>query len=260
MDPVQSDTGGFLRAASNDDILRFRASTDMIDRHRSIVDQDGIDSKHYSGAFLWGHDSTGGMFGSAPKIENQLGKVIKMSKTRFRREDRKMGKATDIDVRFSKVNPFGVLAQGMVREGILGNVSISFIPKHAEKREIEGEEIRVYDKIELLEISLVPVPSNPEAQQLVRAMGLELENIPHLADLGVQRRDSDDGSWFYSEQQGWRFRMPPSAQDLEGLVDQALQIEDKTIKDPPPDNHGADTGSNVVSRAVRDWVKTQRSA
>lgn len=225
MDPVQSDTGGFLRAASNDDVLRFRASTDMIDRHRSIVEQDGIDSKHYSGAFLWGHDSTGGMFGGAPKIENQLGKVIKMSKTRFRREDRKMGKATDVDVRFSKVNPFGVLAQGMVREGVLGNVSISFIPKHSEKREIQGEEIRVYDKIELLEISLVPVPSNPEAQQLVRAMGLELEKVPDLADLGVQRRESDDGNWFFSEQEGWRFRMPPSAGDLEDLVDQTFLIE-----------------------------------
>ncbi len=258
MDPVQSDTGGFLRAASNDDVLRFRASTDMVDRHRSIVDQDGIDTRHYSGAFLWGHDSTGGMFGGAPKIENQLGKVTKMSRTRFRREDRKMGKATDVDVRFSKVNPFGVLAQGMVREGILGNVSISFIPKHAEKREIEGEEIRVYDKIELLEISLVPVPSNPEAQLLVRAMGIELEKVPDLADLGVQRRETDDGAWFYSEQQGGRFRMP---RPIEDLIDKALEIDDLTKQDPPLDKHGADIGSSsVVSSAVRDWVDAQRSA
>lgn len=268
MDPVQSDTGGFLRAASNDDVLRFRASTDMVDRHRSIVDQDGIDSKHYSGAFLWGHDSTGGMLGGAPKIENQLGKVVKMSRTRFRREDRKMGKATDVDVRFSKVNPFAVLAQGMVREGILGNVSISFIPKHAEKREIEGEEIRVYDKIELLEISLVPVPSNPEAQQLVRAMGLELDSIPDLADLGVQRRKTDTGNWFFSDNQGWRFRMPPSDQELDKIVEQVfqsenrgLEIEDLTDQDLPPDNHGADIRStDVVSSAVRDWVDAQRSA
>ncbi len=215
---VQSDTGGFLRAARNSEVIRFRASTDMIDRHRSIVVQRGIDSRNYSGGFLWGHDSFKGMFGGTPKIENQLGKVVSKSITTFMRRG-KRAEATDVDVRFSKVNPFGVLAEGMVREGVLGNVSISFIPKQSHKEEIKKEEIRIYDKTELLEISLVPVPSNPEAQAIVRAMGVGLQDVL-IGDesLGVQRRETDEGDWFWNDEQGWSFRAPKEMRKIEDLI------------------------------------------
>lgn len=239
---IQSDTGGFLRAAGNDDVLRFRASTDMIDRHRSIVKQGGIDTTHYSGAFLWGHDSFKGMFGGTPDIKNNLGKVISRNLTKFERGGRE-AEATDIDVRFSKVNPFAVLAQGMVREGILGNTSIAFIPKKAHREDIDGEEIRVYDKVELLEISLVPVPSNPEAQALVRAMGLGLEDVAldHPQLLNV--RGDEQGTWYWDEKRQWSFRM---FKDIRSLID------------PPP--KGADIGSvrEIVSKAMRSWIEESR--
>lgn len=221
-DIVQSDTGGFLRAAGNDDVLRFRASTDMIDRHRSIVKQGGIDAKHYSGAFLWGHDSFKGFFGGTPEIKNNLGKVLSRTITKFEREG-KDAEATDIDVRFSKVNPFAVMAQGMVREGILGNTSIAFIPKKAKREEIDGEEIRIYEKVELLEISLVPVPSNPEAQALVRAMGHELEDLSDkFADdrLAVSHREDVNGTWYYNRDGAWSFR---SFKPIEKLLDEEIK-------------------------------------
>ncbi len=240
---IQSDTGGFLRAAGNDDVLRFRASTDMIDRHRSIVKQGGIDTEHYSGAFLWGHDSFKGMFGGTPDIKNNLGKVIGKNLTTFERGG-KEAQATDIDVRFSKVNPFAVLAQGMVREGILGNTSIAFIPKKAHREDVDGEEIRVYDKVELLEISLVPVPSNPEAQALVRAMGLGLEEVAndHPQLLGI--REDKNGTWFYDDKRHWSFRMSPAFRSV----------------DDPPLHESADIGSirEIVSNAMRTWIEESR--
>ncbi len=213
----QSDTGGFLRAAKNDGVLRFRASTDAIDRHQSIVIQKGIDFKNFSGAFLWGHDSFKGMFGGGPEIKNNLGKVIKKSVTRFMRGN-KPAVATDIDVRFSEVNPFAVMAQGMVREGILGNTSIAFIPISHRKEEIKGKEIRIFDKVELLEISLVPVPSNPEAVALVRSMSLSLgEELIEIPQGTVQRRSDEDGDWFFVED-SWQFRVPKKLMSLNGLM------------------------------------------
>lgn len=215
----QSDTGGFLRAAKNEGVLRFRASTDAIDRHQSIVIQKGIDFRNFSGAFLWGHDSFKGMFGGGPEIKNNLGKVIKKSITNFMRGN-KPAVATDIDVRFSEVNPFAVMAEGMVREGILGNTSIAFIPDREKIRTevIKKKEIRIFDKVELLEISLVPVPANPEAVALVRSMNQSLgEEILEVPQGTVQRRSDEDGDWFFVEN-SWQFRMPRKLMSLDELM------------------------------------------
>lgn len=226
-----SSTGGLIRAASNAPLLRFRASTDIIDRHRTIVNQRGIDFSNYGGAFIWSHDSFKGMFGGAPKIENQLGKVVGKEVTEIQRPAGKGektesvdGLATDIDVRFSKVNPFAVMAEGMVREGILGMTSIGFIPKKDHALTIGEEVIKVFDEIELLEISLVPVPANPEAQALVRSMFGYLEKEAP-ADFDVQVRHSENGSWAWQDDQGWVFRAPVFDRSLAELLNVPAGIE-----------------------------------
>lgn len=251
-----SSTGGLIRAASNAPLLRFRASSDIIDRHRTIVNQRGIDFSQFGGAFIWSHDSFKGMLGGAPKIENQLGKVVGKEVTEIKRPagkgekvDGEDGLATDIDVRFSKVNPFAVMAEGMVREGILGMTSIGFIPRKDHALTIGEEVIKVFDEVELLEISLVPVPANPEAQALVRSMFGYLEKeAPD--DFNVQVRHSEKGSWAWQDDMGWVFRAP---------------IQERLIKDilprlePPP--KGADNGVDVsvVTKAIRDWFDEQRA-
>jgi len=250
-------TNAVLRAAANDDVVRFRASTDIIDRHRSIVKQDGISDKRFmesgAGPFLWGHDSAGSMLGGAPAMENSIGKVVKITKSRFRRPDGKMGRATDIDVEFSKANPQGKLAAGLVKEGVLGNVSIAFIPKKHEMREIDGEEIRVYNETELLEVSLVPVASNPEAAALIRSIASPDEVLDEVGDQGR-------GLWHWVDGR-WQRRL--DAANLDEVIRQAFeQVEDETEETdggPPPDNNGADTGApEVVSDAVTEWVRANR--
>lgn len=253
-----SSTGGLIRAAANAPILRFRASSDIIDRHRTIVTQQGIDFSQFGGAFLWGHDSFKGMFGGSPEIKNQLGKVVDKTITSIKRgAEEEAGFATDVDVRFSKVNPFAVMAEGMVREGILGTTSIGFIPKKDHAITVGDETIKVFDSIELLEISLVPVPANPEAQSLVRSMFGYLEKeAPE--DFGVQVRHDENGSWAFQEDQGWIFRAPNAGLALADLVTDLVR-EKMNIGDPPPD--GADIGSaeEVVSAAFRYWYDEQRA-
>ena len=259
----QSDTGGFLRAAKNEGVLRFRASTDAIDRHQSIVIQKGIDFRNFSGAFLWGHDSFKGMFGGGPEIKNNLGKVISKSRTNFMRGN-KPAVATDIDVRFSEVNPFAVMAQGMVREGILGNTSIAFIPISHRKEEIKGKEIRIFDKVELLEISLVPVPSNPEAVALVRSMSLSLgEELVEVPEGTVQRRSDDGGDWFYVED-SWQFRVPRNLRTIddilgiEGVIKGIVPANISTSKAAETTSWSAPTLSDFTDKAWTDLTSSQR--
>jgi HK97 family phage major capsid protein len=55
----------------------FRASTNDIDRHGTIVEPRGIDTANYSAnpVFMWGHDAYGSG-GGPPDLENVLGRVI----------------------------------------------------------------------------------------------------------------------------------------------------------------------------------------
>lgn len=254
-----SSTGGLVRAAANAPILRFRASTDVIDRHRTIVSQRGIDFSNFGGAFIWSHDSFKGMLGGAPKIENQLGKVVGRDIVEFERKlagDKKeteTGLATDIDVRFSKINPFAVMAEGMVREGILGMTSIGFIPKKDHALTVGEETIKVFDEIELLEISLVPVPANPEAQALVRSMFGYLE-AEAPAEYGVQVRHNPHGSWAWQEDMGWSFRAPVEQRLIEDLLPKIPSLEE-----PPPDGADIGSASDIIGGAIRAWADEQKA-
>jgi len=157
--------------------IKFRASTPAIDRHGTIVKPMGIKTENFvkAGApFLWGHDSTGGFLGT-PNIENVLGNVVDMAKTE---------EAFDISVEFSRFNPKADIAYKRVKAGELRAVSISFIPLKAHNEErlvtVDGEEqkivVKVFDESDLLEVSLVPVPSNPEAVVLEKdAMADEMK-------------------------------------------------------------------------------------
>ena len=58
----------------------------------------------------------------------------------------------------------------MYKQGFLNAFSIGFIPKeYTDRNNADGSTTRVFTKSELLEISAVPVPANPNALVLARA-------------------------------------------------------------------------------------------
>jgi HK97 family phage prohead protease len=159
-------TAEVLSAGDNEDsITWFRASTNDIDRHGTIIDPLGIKTDHYDAnpVFVWGHDAYGGS--STPALENVLGRVVEYTKSET---------SFDIGVRWAteEQNPKAQMAKSMVRGGILNAVSIGFIP-NAERmvtKDVNGEDIPVYEETELVEVSLVTVPANPNATALIRSM------------------------------------------------------------------------------------------
>ncbi|WP_162175156.1 HK97 family phage prohead protease [Fodinicurvata fenggangensis] len=79
----------------------------------------------------------------------------------------------DIVVEFAgaEVNPRAEQALRLVRAGFLQAVSVGFLPLKSHQEEAPGgRSVTVFDAVELLEVSLVPVPSNPQALALLRAL------------------------------------------------------------------------------------------
>lgn len=124
------------------DTKKFHAvfSTAVEDRHGEIVYQD-FDLKAFkrNPVYIDSHDYS--------TIESILGRVVPISV--------KDGKLQG-DIEFATMNPKGQLAEKMADGGFLNTSSIGFIPKVFDDK---GNIL----KSELLEISAVSVPANPEA-------------------------------------------------------------------------------------------------
>lgn len=167
-----------------DRMVKFRASTPMINRHGYIVMPMGINTDNYklNPIFLWGHDGYDS-FSGPPKMESVIGRVPEWERTE---------QHFDIVVEFTPpaTNPQGEKALRMVRGKFLNTVSIGFYGVNAAWEIIDEEEVFVYRDTELLENSLVPIPANPQAIALSNAIDkiLGITPPPRGADSGATLR------------------------------------------------------------------------
>jgi HK97 family phage prohead protease len=121
------------------------ASTSTVDRHGEVVSPEGWDLENFkkNPVLLWSHDHTIPAIGKATKIWVEgIGSAAKLMFSGV----------------FQTVTEEGKAAAQLVAEGILNSFSVGFIPS-----EMVGN---TYTEQELLEISLVNVPANPDAMML----------------------------------------------------------------------------------------------
>lgn len=150
----QKQVAGLSRAATitrgEDGSVSFVASTATADRYGDTIDQAGWDTAAYekNPVLLWAHD-----YATPP-----VGKVGRLDKA---------ANLTAKDVTFTSEDqhPFGAQVGRMVAGGFLNTVSVGFLPVEWEERYAEGGQFLGFHfkKMELLEISVVPVPANPQA-------------------------------------------------------------------------------------------------
>lgn len=150
----QGKSVGIARAApivrDADGTVSFVASTQGADRYGDTIDQTGwvTDSFEKNPVLLWAHSY------STPPV----GKVGALDKT---------GDLTAKACEFTpkEMHAFGDQVGQMVRAGFLNTVSVGFMPLEWEERYDEGGRFLGYHfkRMELLEISVVPVPANPQA-------------------------------------------------------------------------------------------------
>lgn len=133
------------KAVEDEDfVLRMIGSTEAVDRQGDSVKAKGWDLKNYkkNPVFLWGHD-----YGALP-----IGKALKV----FVEDDKLI-----FDIKFAAEEyDFALTAYKLFKGGYLNATSVGFIVKDWE---FNDDGVFVITKQELLELSAVTVPANPEA-------------------------------------------------------------------------------------------------
>lgn len=144
------------------------ASTDVIDRHGESINQDGWDLKGYQAnpVLLWAHDNY------EPAIGQGLNtKIVQMGDKRALTFTPTFHGKTDLSAAMK------VLYQGdETTQPVLNSFSVGFRPTEM----MEGDS---YPASELLEISCVNVPANPDAQMLA---------YKTLTDKGFERKTIEE--------------------------------------------------------------------
>lgn len=141
------------KAKSDSGNFKFIASTPAVDRQGESIDQTGWELENYlkNSVLLWAHDYSQPPIGVVDKIGLENGNLViegRFAPTEFAQQIRKL---YDLQM--------------------VNTVSVGFIPK-----EMNGN---VITKSELLEVSVVPVPANPQALSLrqIKEAGVELEML-----------------------------------------------------------------------------------
>ncbi len=126
-------------------VFTFLASSDAVDRQDEIVTADGWELDNYAGnpVVLDSHRYYG--------IENIVGSGVV----------RQVERGLEVDVLFNS-GPRGRLAEQLVEDGSLRAVSVGFVSLEMVV-DPKGREPAKHVRKELLEVSVVPVPANPEA-------------------------------------------------------------------------------------------------
>jgi len=140
----------------------FTISTSAVDREKDVINQDGWDLKAYtkSPVVLFAHDYKQPPIGRTTNLRLVDGAL----------------KAT-VEFAPKDANPMAETVYQLVKGGFLSSASVGFRPhKHAFNVERGGVD---FEKQELLEWSIVPVPANPEA--LMDAKGAGIDTAPLVA-------------------------------------------------------------------------------
>ena len=170
-----------LRDAGNDKpVVSFIASTANADRYGDVINQGGWDLSKYkqNPVILLNHNANSLPIGKGD-VEVVDGKLM-------------------VDVRFDMDDPQAAEVARKTKAGFLNAVSVGFNPVDATPRSVlekshpaHGKSGQYFERAELLEISLVPIPAKGEA---VAAKGYDMQDrsfkisaLKHILD--VEMRD-----------------------------------------------------------------------
>lgn len=130
-------------------------SSNAVDRMGEVISQDGwiLDNYMKNPVILWGHN--------VREERPPIGRAIKV----WLEGAQKKTKRLMFTVQFDLLDSFAAEIYRKVKDGFVNTVSVGFIPLEMVDN--------TFTKSELLELSFVPVPANPEALVQLRGMGIE---------------------------------------------------------------------------------------
>jgi HK97 family phage prohead protease len=139
--------------------IRFVFSDGTVDRMGDSIDPEGweIDSFLANPVALWSHDSYSPPIGRASNVGPTGSKLV-----------------GDIEFMSADISPFADSIYRMVKAGFVKAVSVGFIPLEWTFAQDKDRPFGInFNKQELLEISVCPVPCNPNALQEAKAQGID---------------------------------------------------------------------------------------
>ncbi len=153
---------GEVTGTDGDRMVTFVASTEDKDRDGEVILASAwqLDNYKKNPVVLWAHDYRGFPVGKGPGIHVADGKLI-------------------LPCQFADADTyeFADTACKLAKGGYLNTVSVGFIP--LEWEDIDG--VKTFTKVELLEVSIVPIPSNPEALVSAREAGvISVKEFEHV--------------------------------------------------------------------------------
>jgi len=158
----------------SDRVLEFVGSTEDVDREGETISAEGWDLKNYkkNPVFLWAHDYRSPPIGKSLRVKAEDGKLM------FK-----------IEFADAETYAFADTIYRLYKGGFLKATSVGFIPKEWNDGDGDKAPRRAYIKQELLELSAVPVPANPNALQTAQEEGVitvkEFEALMPVPDGGI---------------------------------------------------------------------------
>jgi len=160
-------------------ILRFIITTESIDRDNDTISVDGWDVSNFlkNPVVLFGHDARN------PPVAKALNLIFDTNNIKSEAEfmPRDMSEFSDMIFK-------------MYKGGFMNAISVGFSPDEFNFDESRGGFGVNFIKQELLEYSVVPVPSNPESLQIARSKGIDTGPLKLWAE---EILDEDKSSGLY---------------------------------------------------------------
>jgi HK97 family phage prohead protease len=158
--------------------IRFCFSDDTVDRMNDRIFASAWDLKNFarSPVVLWSHDASQPPIGRASNVRVE--------------GNRLMG---DIEFMSAELYPFSDLIYRLAKGGWINSVSVGFLPREwtrsTDPARTGGFD---YTRVELLEVSSVPVPAQSNALIEARRMGCPPRQIARLCNAGGRKDAQDD--------------------------------------------------------------------
>jgi hypothetical protein len=164
-------------AEGQGDTLDMVASDETIDRYNECIKADGwvLDNYQRNPVIQNSHQ-----YGD---LLHTIGKAVSTAVVKGQLQQRWQF-ATD-------VNPIAKIAYGLYKGGFLNASSVGFVPIEwtngsgaSDRADAQGEPVRTYTKSELLEVSAVGIPANPNALVMgLKAGAIDKSDLKELASL-----------------------------------------------------------------------------